>query len=43
MFDGAHIWNSLPNEISENNSRMSFETRIAYSQFLNDNVQKSCK
>ena len=29
MFDGAHIWNSLPTEIRESNSIMSFETKIA--------------
>jgi hypothetical protein len=29
MFDRAHIWNSLPTEIIESNSIMSFETKIA--------------
>jgi hypothetical protein len=29
MFDGAHIWNSLPTKIRESNSIMSFETKIA--------------
>ena len=29
MFDGAHIWNSLPTEIRESNSIISFETKIA--------------
>ena len=33
MFDGAHIWNSLPTEIRESKSIMSFETKIATHMF----------
>ena len=29
MYDGAHLWNSIPKEIGESKSLSSFRNRIA--------------
>ena len=33
IFDGAHVWNSLPNKLRESNSLKAFENNIATNIF----------
>ena len=37
MFDGAALWNSLPNDLRESKTRFSFERKIATHHFLSTN------
>ena len=43
MYDGAHLWNSIPNEIRECKSLSCFQNKIATHIFLLKPLIKTCK